>query len=156
MAIACLNCGRPYPESGVPFRCGACGGLFDERGPLPGPASRIARSGVWRYIEPPEGKPSTEVTLGEGRTPLVPAEISGRRIYVKCEYSNPTGSFKDRGSAVIAALLSARGIPAAVEDSSGNAGASFAAYAARAGIRAKIYVPEGASGPKRRQIESYG
>jgi threonine synthase len=52
--------------------------------------------------------------------------------------------------------LLARGVREAVEDSSGNAGASFAAYAARAGIRARVYVPESASGPKRDQIVSYG
>ncbi len=44
----------------------------------------------------------------------------------------------------------------AVEDSSGNAGASFAAYAARGGIKARVFIPESASGPKRRQIETYG
>ena len=53
-------------------------------------------------------------------------------------------------------FLVARGVTEAVEDSSGNAGASFAAYAARAGIRAKVFVPSTASGPKRAQIQAYG
>ena len=53
-------------------------------------------------------------------------------------------------------FLRSRGVKEAIEDSSGNAGASFAAYAARAGIKARVYVPDSASGPKRKQIEAYG
>jgi threonine synthase len=69
---------------------------------------------------------------------------------------NPTGSFKDRGSAVLVSALKAAGVEEVVEDSSGNAGASLAAYAARAAIQARIYVPEYASGPKRLQISAFG
>lgn len=69
---------------------------------------------------------------------------------------NPTGSFKDRGTALLVSFLLSRGIHNAVEDSSGNAGASFAAYAAKAGMKASIFVPAYASGPKRSQIEAYG
>ena len=96
------------------------------------------------------------VSLGEGNTPLVWAEVLGRKVAFKCEYQNPTGSFKDRGTATLVSFLSSRGITQAVEDSSGNAGASFAAYASRVGIQATVFVPETASGPKRRQIEAYG
>jgi threonine synthase len=87
---------------------------------------------------------------------LILAEAFGRKIAFKCEYLNPTGSFKDRGSTVIASWLKGHGATEAVEDSSGNAGASFAAYAARAGIKTRIFVPATASGPKRSQIEAYG
>jgi threonine synthase len=87
---------------------------------------------------------------------LIWAEAFGRKIAFKCEYLNPTGSFKDRGTAELVAFLKSRGVTEAVEDSSGNAGASFAAYAARTGIRARVFVPESASGSKRRQIEAYG
>jgi threonine synthase len=69
---------------------------------------------------------------------------------------NPSGSFKDRGTAVLVSALAADGVDRAIEDSSGNAGASFAAYAARAGIRARVFAPAYASGPKRAQIEAYG
>jgi threonine synthase len=69
---------------------------------------------------------------------------------------NPTGSFKDRGSSTLISFLQSRGVQEAVEDSSGNAGASFAAYAARAGMKAKVFIPDAASGPKRSQIEAYG
>jgi len=120
--VACTNCQRPYPESGVPYRCLQCGGLYDLVEPLeyaPVDAERLP--GIWRY----------------------------RR-------SNPTGSFKDRGSALLISFFKARGVEVALEDSSGNAGASCAAYAARAGLKARVFVPEAASGPKRAQIEAYG
>ena len=89
-------------------------------------------------------------------TPLVEARLFDKRVALKLEFLNPTGSFKDRATAPLASLLLARAVAEAVEDSSGNAGASFAAYAARAGIRARVFVPDYASGPKRAQIEAYG
>ena len=95
-------------------------------------------------------------SLGEGGTPLLEESLAERTVYLKCEHLNPTGSFKDRGTAVLVSALKAAGAEQAVEDSSGNAGASFAAYASRAGISARVYVPEYASGPKRSQIEAYG
>jgi threonine synthase len=96
------------------------------------------------------------VSLGEGRTPLLQVSVDRRRVYFKCEYANPTGSFKDRGAASIVSFLTSRGVTEAIEDSSGNAGAAFAAYAARAGIRARVFVPQYASGPKVLQIAAYG
>ena len=96
------------------------------------------------------------ITLGEGNTPLIEVELKGRQIFFKCEYLNPTGSFKDRGTAVLVSALNHSGVTTAIEDSSGNAGASFAAYAARAGIHARVFIPDYASGPKRRQIEILG
>ena len=157
--IFCTHCKTAYPLDGVPYRCLICGGLFDYVGLFHYDSTELDRSqpGIWRYRNtfsfPPDVEP---VSLGEGNTPLIWVNAFGRRVAFKCEYINPSGSFKDRGSAVIAAWLKWRGVIDAVEDSSGNAGASFAAYAARAGIKARIYVPESASGPKRRQIEAYG
>jgi threonine synthase len=77
-------------------------------------------------------------------------------VWFKLESLNPSGSFKDRGSAVLVAWLRERGVSQAIEDSSGNAGASFAAYCAAAGISATIFVPAHAAGAKLAQIESYG
>ncbi|RME07052.1 MAG: pyridoxal-phosphate dependent enzyme [Anaerolineae bacterium] len=122
--------------------------LSDQEGDLPG---------IWRFRPSFEGMGELPpVTLGEGDTPLVWAEVLGEPVAFKLEYLNPTGSFKDRGTAVLVSWLTRRGVGLAVEDSSGNAGASFAAYAARAGIKARIYVPSYASGPKRAQIAAYG
>ena len=155
MRIACLSCGRQYPDAGVPYRCPRCGGIFDDVEPLVWHDPDASQPGIWRYWRTllPDGE---RVSLGEGRTPLVDVTLAKRRIYFKCEYANPTGSFKDRGMAALVSFLVARGVTEAVEDSSGNAGASFAAYAARAGLRARVFVPESAAGPKRLQIGMYG
>ena len=102
------------------------------------------------------GEHTEVLTLGEGGTPLLRAEGFGHEIFLKLESRNPSGSFKDRASALLLAEMKARRIESAVEDSSGNAGASFAAYAARAGIEAKVFSPESAAGPKLEQIEAYG
>jgi len=157
--IKCTNCSQPYPDNGVPFLCPRCGGIFDlaTESWQGSQLDNDAFSGLWRYknnFELPEN--ATPISLGEGNTPLVWCEIDGRQIGFKCEFLNPTGSYKDRGAALLASFLLARGVKRAVEDSSGNAGAAFAAYAARAGIHAQIYVPETASGPKITQIKAYG
>jgi threonine synthase len=99
---------------------------------------------------------SPSITLGEGNTPLVWSGVFNTQVGFKVESQNPTGSFKDRGTALLVSFLQSRGITSAVEDSSGNAGSSFAAYAARAGLDARVYIPAYASGPKRMQIEQYG
>ena len=155
MRILCLNCGRPYPESGAPYCCPNCGGLYDDSEPLTIHEAAGTAPGFWRHAAS-LGFELPAVSLGEGQTPLVRASALGRDVYFKCEYSNPTGSFKDRGTATLISFLRSRGVTEAIEDSSGNAGASFAAYAARAGIKARVFVPEAASGPKRDQIEKFG
>lgn len=157
--ICCRNCGQPFPVSQFPFRCPACEGLFGYGDGLEFNLKDVNPDlqGIWRYqagLSLPEGAPI--VTLGEGNTPLIWSEAFGQRVAFKLESLNPTGSFKDRSTAVLVSWLLAAGIREAVEDSSGNAGASFAAYASRAGIQAKVFIPEYASGPKRAQIEAYG
>src|SRR5204863_8595652 len=114
-------------------------------------------AGIWRYRHAfPLPADVEAVTLGEGATPLVAAEVLGQPVHFKLEFAAPTGTFKDRGMSVMLSALRSAGVTEAVEDSSGNAGASFAGYAARAGLRAKVFVPEAASGPKLAQIEAYG
>ena len=156
--VACTRCGKPYPSTGTPFRCD-CGGNFDIVEFPHFDAARIDshESGLWKY-GPLLGldSPAERVTLGEGNTPLVDLSYRSEQVYLKLEYQNPTASYKDRGTAVLISFLRSRGVTEAVEDSSGNAGASFAAYAARAGMHARVFVPESASGPKRAQIEAYG
>ncbi|MFQ5942160.1 MAG: pyridoxal-phosphate dependent enzyme [Anaerolineales bacterium] len=151
----CSNCGRDYPNEGLPYRCSTCGGHYDLTESIR--YSPVQGRGLERYINSfPIPEQSQFYSLGEGSTPLVSEESGTGQIYFKCEHLNPTGSFKDRGTAVLVSALKSAGVEEAVEDSSGNAGASFAAYAARAGIRARVFVPDYASGPKRAQIEAYG
>jgi threonine synthase len=87
------------------------------------------------------------VTLGEGGTPLVPAPELSRRtgadVWLKIEGANPTGSFKDRGMTVAVSAAMSEGAEAVVCASTGNTAASAAAYAARAGLRGAVIVPEG-------------
>lgn len=89
------------------------------------------------------------VTLGEGATPLLqlvhlPAKLGiDCDVYVKCEGANPTGSFKDRGMTMAVTHAVAEGYSAVICASTGNTSASAAAYAARAGLRCFVVVPEG-------------
>jgi threonine synthase len=113
--------------------------------------------GVWRYREALGLQPATEVvTLGEGGTPLVAANVTGQRVLLKLDYLCPTGSYKDRGATVLVSKLREWGVSEIVEDSSGNAGAAVAAYAAAAGIAASIFVPAHTSAGKAAQIVRYG
>ncbi len=96
------------------------------------------------------------MTLGEGWTPIVPAQWDGAAVRFKLEFAMPTGSFKDRGTTVLVSYLKSRGVERVLEDSSGNAGASLSAYAAAAGMGCRILVPETASYPKIAQIAACG
>ncbi len=100
---------------------------------------------LWRYQERIGVEPL--VTMGEGDTPLVRAphlsELTGCEIWLKLEGANPTGSFKDRGMTVAVSAAISEGAEAVVCASTGNTAASAAAYAARAGLRGAVIVPEG-------------
>ncbi len=164
LSIRCSNCGRSYPSEGAPERCVVCGGLYNlsDLPILEPPWDKDPSKGIWNYLQAEVfGKSQTVVTLGEGSTPLVWGNLETKNgipieVGFKCETFNPTGSFKDRGSAACIQFLVSRGIETIFEDSSGNAGASIAAYAARAGIKAHIYVPESASGAKKEQMLRVG
>ena len=155
----CSNCGRLQPLDYAGWKCPVCEGVLDLSAPPTFDRQLVDphRRGIWRYRHtfplPLDAEP---VSLGEGGTPLISATHEGRPVHFKLEFLNPTGSFKDRGMAVMFTALKAVGVHAAIEDSSGNAGASFAAYSARAGIRARVFVPASAAGPKRAQIAAYG
>jgi len=155
--IKCAECGRPS-SSLLDYKCMSCGQPLDTKLNLDFEVSKIRKHdySAWRYAEFfPYVKETEIITLGEGWTPLV--EFSDK-IHFKLENLNPTGSFKDRGSTTLISathklIKKAKGHIS--EDSSGNAGASMAAYAARAKLKARIYVPETVSGPKFSQIQFY-
>ncbi len=111
---------------------------------------------LWRYRKALLVDAADAVTLGEGWTPLVPGEWDGVPVLFKLEFMMPTGSFKDRGMTAMVSYLRSRGVTEVLEDSSGNAGASLSAYAAAAGMRCRILVPETASYPKIAQIAACG
>jgi threonine synthase len=102
-----------------------------------------------------------EVTLGEGSTPMlalarIAADAGGAELFAKLESANPTGSFKDRGSALVAAAARHAGAPDLALASTGNAGASQAAYAARAGLKLTVAVPRSTDPGKLWQMRAHG
>lgn len=152
-----LHCGScAASASPLDWRCRACGSPLELELPPADPATFAdgSSSGVWRY----RGwlPPVDPVALGEPQTALVEIQPGDGAVLAKLEGGLPTGSFKDRGTTVIVSWLLARGAREIVVDSSGNAGASFAAYAARAGLSLRLFVPTDASPGKLLQARAHG
>lgn len=162
--LQCIKCAARLPTDAVVYACLECGGLLDVvYDGTPGDPEELKarfrarrasddptdRSGVWRFRELiPFVDAEHVVTLGEGNTPLWDAPGSARyagveRLRVKHQGMNPTGSFKDNG--MTAGVSQARRLAARVVAcaSTGNTSASMAAYAARAGMRAAVFIPDG-------------
>ncbi|MEU9295791.1 threonine synthase [Streptomyces sp. NPDC048266] len=167
-AYVCPRCLVNSPTDALTWRCPKCRGPWDlefasEPVSLPSLASR--RNSLWRYEEVLPPMPyAAEVSLGEGRTPLVPLTVSDTgapsSVSAKLDFLMPTLSFKDRGAVMLAAhalrLARAGGVDRVVADSSGNAGTAVAAYGARAGLDCLVFVPEGTSPKKLEQIRAHG
>ena len=165
----CSSCDSLQPLQDAPLTCAKCHHVLDieydlgkvetslSKGQLP---NRV--HSLWRYRDllPVEGREPI-VTLGEGMTPLKKvsryADAMGLgNLTVKLDYLNPTGSFKDRGATVMITKLKESRITSVIDDSSGNAGASVAAYCASAGIDCTIFVPATAPKEKLVQTRMYG
>ena len=133
LASVCPRCGQP-----LLVRYGA---LHPDRDALQG-------WDMWRYRGVlPVAPDEAPVALGEGGTPLLDAprlarEIGVRRLLIKDEALNPTASFKARGMSAAVTRARAHGVPGLVVPTAGNAGAAMAAYAAAAGIPARVFAPE--------------
>ncbi len=149
----------PYPKTNLIHRCEKCGGVFSVQNLVydPDAYSKVNLAGIWRFL-PVFGldEDCEPCYLGEGDTPLVPAMFETKEVFFKCEHLNPSGSFKDRQSAVLLSVLKKRCIKEVLEDSSGNAGASLAMYTAAFDVKATIFIPSSSAGPKRQQIEMFG
>jgi threonine synthase len=149
--------GRTYPLD-VPRWCS------DERAPLLiTSGAGISRDEIdgrarslWRYRAALPVDIAKPITLGEGCTPLVQQAWGDLRPHFKLEWFNPTGSFKDRGSAVMLSFLRQIGVDAILEDSSGNGGSSMAGLGAAGGMRVKILAPASTSPAKIAQVRAYG
>ena len=156
--FACIDCGEKYPPSEPRWRCG-CGGPLEVA-----PNAIFTRESLgkrpatlWRYREAiPIQDDENVVSMNEGMTPLVPLAFSGMEIHCKLDFLFPTGSFKDRGATVLMSKMKEWGLAQVLMDSSGNAAAAVAAYAARAGIECDIYAPASTSAAKCAQITAYG
>ena len=112
--------------------------------------------GLWRYRAALRLKGDPYQSLGEGWTPLVSSDWEGVPVMMKCEHLMPSGSFKDRGTVVLFNYLRQHGVKEILEDSSGNAGSSYATYAAAFGLDCRILVPTAAPAGKKAQIATMG
>ncbi|MGI6357722.1 MAG: threonine synthase [Bacillota bacterium] len=156
--LICAHCDTVYPENEPRWRC-PCGGYLHYRPEEMFQPHQLAGrpTTLWRYREPLGIlSDANVVSLGEGFTPLVADRLEDQPVLFKLDQLCPTGSFKDRGSAVMLSKLKEWGVGELIEDSSGNAGASVAAYASRAKIKAHIYIPAYTSAGKAAQIAMYG
>lgn len=152
--LCCSNCQAWYASEERLGTCPACGGVLLAQYDL-GKAQKTFRPdqlrdrswSVWRYAELlPVRRASFRLTLGEGGTPLLRASslarsLGLRRLWLKDEGRNPTGSFKARGLAVAVSRAWELGARAVALPSAGNAAAALSAYAARAGLPAYVFVP---------------
>ena len=153
----CTRCGKKVPVT-THAPCCECGGLFELDFTPPAFSEDLIDRSCWnifryRAFMPLLDDAYKSITLGEGMTPIVAYD---EHLLIKMDYCMPTLSFKDRGAATLIAHAKAIGVTSCVQDSSGNAGNSVAAYCARAGIDCDIYVPEATSPKKIDMIKAHG
>ncbi|MDR2244303.1 MAG: threonine synthase [Burkholderiales bacterium] len=155
--LICEHCATSYTTETPRWRCDCGGTLKLEISACFDIAAFQERAmNLWRYVEALPVPAADAVSLGEGLTPLLPLTGPWGNAHFKLDFMMPTGSFKDRGSAVMISQLKRWGLTEIIEDSSGNAGASIAAYSARANIDAHIFIPASTSVSKAMQIALYG
>ena len=161
--LYCSACGKTY-ERGKLYNLCECGKPLMVAYDLEAAAQTLTReslagreASLWRYREVlPLDDARNKLTLGEGMTPLLKAERLGAKLslsnlYIKDEGVNPTGSFKARGMAVAISMAKELGVKKLAVPSAGNAAGALAAYAAKAGLPAFIFMPNDT--PKANVIE---
>ena len=153
--LECSGCGEKFSSNKIHTFCPDCQSPLLARYDLENVSKRIDRdairqrqSGMWRWHELlPVKDPQNFIFLGEGDTSLlnVPSignELRLSNLFVKDESKNPTGTFKARGLAAAVSKAKELGIEKVIIPTAGNAGGAMAAYAARAKIKALIYMPK--------------
>lgn len=153
--LECSGCGEIFSSNEIHTFCPVCQSPLLARYDLAAIRQQVDRDairqrprGMWRWHELlPIQSPENFVFLGEGDTALLPIPAIGQELglphlFVKDESSNPTGSFKARGLAAAVSKARELGIKKVIIPTAGNAGGAMAAYAARAGIQALIYMPK--------------
>jgi threonine synthase len=152
--LACTACGKQHDAALPQNVCTACGKPLYPQYDLAAAARTLTKAALatrvkslWRYREVlPVRRDADIVTLGEGFTPLLPAPRLGAkhglaRLFIKDESLNPTQSFKARGMSTAVSMAKQFGLKKLAAPSAGNAAGALAAYAARAGIEAHIFMP---------------
>ena len=156
MKLVCSKCGIKEEVFTRKSKC-QCGGLWKLDFKPPKFDLSLVDDSEWsifryRKFMALEGEYWREISLGEGRTPIIKFDED---VLLKMDYLMPTLSFKDRGAAVLMAHCKNIGVDSVVQDSSGNAGNSIAAYSAKAGIECEIFLPEGTSPKKVNMIKAH-
>jgi Threonine synthase len=156
MKFICSCCGAEANVNTREEKC-KCGGLWKLDFQPPRFALELIDKDIWslfryRKFMALADDSWKDITLGEGMTPIIKFDED---VLLKMDYYMPTLSFKDRGAAVLIAHCKSIGVDSVVQDSSGNAGNSVAAYCAKAGIACEIFVPEGTSDKKINMIKSH-
>jgi threonine synthase len=165
--LECSGCSKTRSAEGLPGVCEACGAPYlvrHARLPQLSQQAQLANRPwtMWRYREwLPLSPDEAPISLGEGGTPLLDAhrlaaQTGFARLLIKDEGTNPTGSFKARGLAAAVTRALHAGAGAFVVPTAGNAGVALAAYAARAGVRARVFAPATTPATILTQIRSYG
>ncbi len=157
MKYVCKHCSKVYEASASLWRCECGASLWcDFFATFRKKDIDSSDLTMWRYSKAyPLTRDQITVSYNEGLTPLARTDWDGLNLLIKMDCLMPSGSFKDRGVAMVINYLRTQGVKHITEDSSGNAGASNAAYAALAGIRCDIYVPAGAAEGKLMQTRLY-
>ena len=167
--LECTKCADTVSAEEPHRTCPACGRVLYARYDLEAAAKSLDRAALatrpanmWRYFEVmPVRDPEAVVSLGEGYTPILRAERLARRlgcdsVLIKDEGVNPTASFKARGLSAAVSRAGELGLTRLTMPSAGNAGGALAAYAARAGMEAHIFVPRDAPTANRVEVEAAG
>ncbi len=155
--LQCTACDATYPADRLAGVSPCCGKVLFARYHLPRIRAEIDRDrlphrrpDMWRFAELlPVANPDNIVSLGEGGTPLIPAanlerQLNVSNLYIKEEGLNPTGTFKARGISAAVSKALELGAPGFTMPSAGNAAGAAAAYCARAGLPAKVFMPQDA------------
>jgi threonine synthase len=161
-SLQCSACSTPAPVENASV-CQACHQpLFAIYPPVASGTPLASRWDMWRYAPfMPLLEGESPVTLGEGLTPLIEsptlaAAAGVRRLWIKDEAQNPTGSFKARGMSAAVTRARAARVPGIVVPTAGNAGAALAAYGAAAGVPVRVYAPGTTPRPILDTIEAMG
>ena len=154
----CLECGRSFDVHEVIYRCPNCNSLTEITFNIDALKEKVSKAlfakrniySMWRYVELLPISPENICSLGEGFTPTVKSKnlaeyLKVSKLNFKFEFLNPTGSFKDRGASILISKAKEFKAKAVVIDSSGNAAASLASYAARANLQCYVFMPAYAS-----------
>ncbi len=167
--LECPECGQHYAADELQTICAPCNSPLFAVYDLPAVKKNLTKDmvrqrtrGIWRWAELlPVRDPAFRITLGEGDTallevPQLAKSLGLRNLLVKDEGSNPTGTFKSRGLLMAVARAVELGAREFVIPTAGNAGGALAAYAARSGTMAHIYMPKDAPRSTMEEVKGYG